>query len=84
MDESKRRGGRVKAVWNAAVVRVGRVLEHHYDGNTCTGFTQYVHMMLTLEREPDRMLSVRLTPAEARKWADALNEYADKAESENA
>ena len=75
--------GRVKATWWGAVRSIGRTIEHYYEGNTCTGFTQYVFMSLSLEREPDRIVGVKLTPQDARKWADALNHFADKAESEN-
>lgn len=75
--------GRVKATWLAVVRKVGRTIVHHYEGNTCTGFTQYVHVSLSLEREPDRLVSLTLTVEDARKWANAVNYFADLAESEN-
>lgn len=80
----KRKGGRVKATWWGKITRVGRTLVHHYseDGRTCTGMTQYVLATLTLDREPDRNVCVRLTVADARKWANALNVMADKVENE--
>jgi hypothetical protein len=74
---------RVKATWQAAIRSIGRTVEHHYRGNTCTGFTQYVHVSVTLEREPDRVVSIKLTPDDADKWADALILYARKVREEN-
>ncbi len=75
--------GRVKATWHAAIERVARHLHHHYEGNTCTGMSQRVLLRVTLDREPDRLVEISLTVKQARKYANALNYFADKAETEN-
>ncbi|WPH58852.1 hypothetical protein SEA_LUCKYSOCKE_216 [Streptomyces phage LuckySocke] len=76
----KRKGGRVKATWWGSIRRVARTLVHHYEGNVCTGMSQRVLITLELEREPGRMVCVKLTAEDARKWSDALNHFADKVE----
>lgn len=77
------KGGRVKATWWATVRNIGMTFRHYYDGNTCTGARYEVIVRVMLDRETDRDVSISLTPEDARKWAFALNHYADKAEREN-
>jgi hypothetical protein len=77
------KGGRVKATWWAKVRNVGLMLSHSYSGNTCTGAAYAVIVRVMLDRETDRDVSICLSVEDARKWAYALNTYADKAESEN-
>lgn len=80
---AKGKGGRVKATWRATIARVARTLEHHYEGNTCTGMSQRVLLRVSLDREPDRHVDISLSVEQARHYADALNHFADKAEQEN-
>lgn len=77
------KGGRVKATWWAKVRNVGMMLSHSYVDNTCTGAAYAVIVRVMLDRETDRDVSVCLSVEDARKWANALNHYADKAEKEN-
>jgi len=79
----KRKGGRVKAVWNATVRNIGLAFNHRYEGNTLVGASYGVILRVMLDREPDRAVSVSLSPEDARKWSRALAEYADKAEALN-
>lgn len=65
--------GRPKNIWLALVNRV------------CINLVPEgvrVQMRLELDRFPDRVVNLNLTVAEARKWADALNHFADKVEKE--
>lgn len=78
MTESKRKGGRVKASWRARVRKVFRQLSYTYEGSTLTRAEPVVCMTLSLDREPDRVVFLELTEADARKWADALVVMADK------
>lgn len=77
----KRKGGRVKAAWFARVRKVFRELSYEYEGHTLTRAVPVVTMSLALEREPDRVVAVRMSVADARKWANALNVMADKIEN---
>ena len=78
---AKGKGGRVKETWWGAIKRVARTLEHHYEGNTLTGMSQRVLITLELEREPGRLVCVKLSAEDARKWAHALDHFADKVEN---
>jgi hypothetical protein len=78
------KGGRVKATWWGKVRNVGLMLSHTYQGNTCTGAAYAVIVRVMLDREPERNVSLCLSVEDARKWANALNTMADKAERENA
>lgn len=77
------KGGRVKATWLAVVRNIGLTFTHTYEGNTCVGASYGVVIRVKLDRESDRDVRINLSPENARKWASALNTYADKAESEN-
>lgn len=78
MAESKRKGGRVKASWRASIRKVFRQLSYTYEGSTLTRAVPVVCVSLSLEREPDRVVYVEMTEADARKWASALVIMADK------
>lgn len=78
----KRRGGRVKASWRAGIRKVFRQLTYTYDGNTLTRAVPVVTVTLSLDREPDRVVHVDLSEADARKWASALVIMADKIKNE--
>lgn len=67
---STRKGGRVKAVWLATITRVGRALVPD------TGIR--IHVRVSLEREPDRDVSLYFTVDEAEKWGNALLHFAQK------
>ncbi len=78
---AKGKGGRVKATWRASIRKVFRQLRYTYEGNTLVGTTPVVTMTLSLEREPDRVVTVDMTAEDARKWADAFNHFAEKIEN---
>lgn len=78
---AKGKGGRVKLSWRANIRKVFRQLRYTYEGSTLVGTTPVVTMTLSLEREPDRVVTVDMTAEDARKWAHALNHFAEKIEN---
>ncbi len=77
----KRKGGRVKATWRAGIRKVFRQLRYTYEGSTLVGTTPVVTVVLSLEREPDRVVTVDMTAEDARKWARAFDHFAEKIEN---
>lgn len=67
---AERRGGRVKAVWLATITRVGRAFLPDKGVR--------IHVRVSLEREPDRDVSLYFTVDEAEKWGNALLHFAQK------
>ena len=67
---STRKGGRVKAIWLATITRVGRAF--------IEGTGVRIHVRVSLEREPDRDVSLYFTVDEAEKWGNALLYFAQK------
>lgn len=66
--------GRPRDIWLALVNRTGLTL--------IPGTGMRVLVRLNLPKFPGRDVHMNLTVAEARKWADALNHFADKVENE--
>jgi hypothetical protein len=64
--------GRPKAVWVARIHSIGRAL--------IQGEGIRTHIRITLEREPNRDISIHLTQADAIKWRDALTVFIEKTE----
>src|SRR6267142_2991248 len=65
--------GRPKDIWLALVGRTGLTMLRE---------GMRIQVRLSLPKFPGRDVHMNLTVAEARKWADALNHYADKVENE--
>jgi GTPase Era involved in 16S rRNA processing len=65
--------GRPKDIWLALVGRTGL---------TMLSEGMRVQVRISLAKFPGRDVHLNLTVADARKWADALNHYADKMDRE--
>ena len=64
--------GRPKAEWLARIKSIGRAFSEEKG--------MRIHIRISLDREPERNVSVFLDIQEAKKWRDALTHFIDKME----